>query len=97
VAKGDKKNCGISHTVVFPKQGQMRFADAAGRSKKFPIFWATDHIIILLLDLDGYLRKLALRFTWPPFGNTTVLYSQQSLPPKIFVGATMQAFKPCFS
>jgi hypothetical protein len=26
-----------------------------------------------LLDLEGYLHKLALRVTWPLFGNTTVL------------------------
>jgi hypothetical protein len=27
---------------------------------------------VSFLDLQGYLRKLALRVTWPSFGNTTV-------------------------
>jgi hypothetical protein len=46
----------------------MRFAEQASRSIKFAIFWAADYIIRLLLDLEGYLRKLALCVTWPSFG-----------------------------
>jgi hypothetical protein len=64
-----------AHTVVLPKEkGQMRLAGQASRSNTFPIFWAAaaDHTIRLFLDLEGYLRKLALRVTWPSFANTLV-------------------------
>jgi hypothetical protein len=37
-------------TVVFPKEGQLRFAEKASRSNKFPILWAADYIIKLFLD-----------------------------------------------
>jgi hypothetical protein len=39
----------------------MRVAEQASRSKKFAIFWVADYIGILFVDLEGYLRKLALR------------------------------------
>jgi hypothetical protein len=48
------------------------FAEQASRSNKFAILWATDYTIRLFLDLEGYLKMLALRVTWPSFGNTTV-------------------------
>jgi hypothetical protein len=61
-----------SHTVVFPKEGQLRVlvAGQASRSKKFAIFWAADNRNNLPFDLEGYLRKLAFRVT--SFGTTTI-------------------------
>jgi cellulose synthase/poly-beta-1,6-N-acetylglucosamine synthase-like glycosyltransferase len=53
----------------------MRVAEQASRSNKFAVFWVADNIIILFLDLEGYVRKLALRTAWPCFGNSTVLYN----------------------
>jgi hypothetical protein len=50
----------------------MRFSEKASRSNTFPIFWAADLIIRPSLDLRGYLRRLALRITWPSFGNASV-------------------------
>jgi hypothetical protein len=50
----------------------MRFAEKASRPTKFPVFWAAANIIRQILDLVGYLRKLALRVTWPSFGITSV-------------------------
>jgi hypothetical protein len=38
----------------------MRFAERASWSIKFATFWAADYIISLFLDLEGYLRTLAL-------------------------------------
>jgi hypothetical protein len=61
-----------SNTVVFPKEGHMRFAGQTSRSLKFAIFWAADNRNKLFLDLEEYLRKLAFRVTWPSFGITTV-------------------------
>jgi hypothetical protein len=46
-------------TVVFPKEGQMRFAGQASRSNKFAILWAADNRNKVFLDLEGYLRELA--------------------------------------
>jgi hypothetical protein len=63
-----------SITVVFPKEGQMRFAGQASRSNKLAIYWAADYRNKAILDLEGYLRKLALRVTWPSFGNIKVLH-----------------------
>jgi hypothetical protein len=60
------------HTVVFPKEGQMRFAGQASRSNKFAIYRGADSRNKAILDLEGYLRKLALRVTWPSFGNIEV-------------------------
>jgi hypothetical protein len=37
------------------------------------VFWAAEYRFHLLLDQEGYLRKGALRVTWPSFGNTTVM------------------------
>jgi cellulose synthase/poly-beta-1,6-N-acetylglucosamine synthase-like glycosyltransferase len=51
----------------------MRVAEQASRSNKFAVFWVADYIIILFLDPEGYLRKLALRAAWPSFGNSTVI------------------------
>jgi hypothetical protein len=34
---------GSTHTVVFPKEGQMRFPGQASRSNKFAILWAADN------------------------------------------------------
>jgi hypothetical protein len=59
-------------TVVFPEEGQMRFAGQGSRSNKFAIFWTADNRKKIFLDLEGYLRKLALRVTWLSFGSTTV-------------------------
>jgi hypothetical protein len=50
----------------------MRFAGQASRSNKFAILWAADNRNKVFLDLEGYLRKLAWRATWPSFGNDTV-------------------------
>jgi hypothetical protein len=55
-------------TVVTPKEGQMRFTGQASRSTKFAIFWAADSRHKLLLDLERYRRKLALRVTGLPLG-----------------------------
>jgi hypothetical protein len=63
-----------STTVVFPKEGQMRLAEHASWSNKFSISWAADYKIRLFFDLEGCLRMLALRVTWPSFGNTTLRY-----------------------
>jgi hypothetical protein len=54
----------------------MRLAGQASRSNKFEIFRASDHRNNLFSDLEGYLRKLACRVTWPSFGNTTVIQSE---------------------
>jgi hypothetical protein len=54
----------------------MRLAEKASRSIKFAIFWAADDITRLLCYLEGYLRYLALRVTWPCFGNTSVRSSR---------------------
>jgi hypothetical protein len=53
----------------------MRFARQASRSIKFAIFWAADYTVRLFCDLERYLRNLALRVTWPSFGNTSVFNS----------------------
>jgi hypothetical protein len=68
---------GYVNTAVFPKVGQMRFACAGqvSRSITVAIFWAADGRNPLFLDLEGYLRDLALRVTWPSFGNTAVIYN----------------------
>jgi hypothetical protein len=58
----------------------MRFAGQDSRSNKFSIFLAADNRNNSFLDLEGYLRKLALRITWPSFGNTTVLIHGYLLP-----------------
>jgi hypothetical protein len=50
----------------------MRFAEKDSRSSKFAIFRAADNIKKVFLDLEGFLRMLALRVTWPSFGNTSV-------------------------
>jgi hypothetical protein len=63
----------FDNTMLFPKEGQMRFAGQASRSNKFAILLAIDHRTKCFFDLEGYLRKLALRITWPSFGNTTVI------------------------
>jgi hypothetical protein len=47
------------HTVVFPKEGQMRLAGQASRSNKSEIFWTSDRRNNVFSDLEGYLRKLA--------------------------------------
>jgi hypothetical protein len=59
------------HTEVIPKEGQLRFAEKASRSNKFPILWAAGYTIELFSDLEGYLRKLALRVNRPSFGHTS--------------------------
>jgi hypothetical protein len=62
-----------------PKEGQMRFAGQASRSNKPAICWAANARNNALLDLEGYLTKLALRATLPSFGNTTVYRNNVSL------------------
>jgi hypothetical protein len=62
------------NTALIPKEGQVRFAGQASRSNKFAMFCAADNRNKLFLDLEGYLRTLALSVTWPSFGNTTVSY-----------------------
>jgi hypothetical protein len=52
-------------TVVLSKEGQMRVAGLASRSIKFAVFWAADDSNRMFLDLDAFLRKPALRVTWP--------------------------------
>jgi hypothetical protein len=64
---------GIKCTVVFPKEGHMRFAGQASRSKTTAIFSAADYRSNSFFDLERYLRKLARRAAWPSFGNATVL------------------------
>jgi hypothetical protein len=54
----------------------MSLAGHALRSNKFAIFWAADCRNNLFLDLERYLKKLALLATWPSFGITTVLRSR---------------------
>jgi hypothetical protein len=56
----------------------MRIARQASRSNKFAIFWAADNRNTLFFDLEGYLRKLAIRVTWPSVGNTTVMRLSRS-------------------
>jgi hypothetical protein len=43
----------------------MRFAGQPSRSVEFAILWADDNRNKLFVDLEGYLRKRALRVTWP--------------------------------
>jgi hypothetical protein len=57
-------------TVVIPQE--MRFPEQATRSNKFPIIWAVDYLIRLYFNLVGYLRRRALRVTWPFCGNASV-------------------------
>jgi hypothetical protein len=45
-------------TVVFVKEGQMRFADSFSRSRKFPIIWAADYVYTIF-GHRGVPRKLA--------------------------------------
>jgi hypothetical protein len=59
-------------TVVFPKEGEMRFAGQASRSNKSTVFWTVDYRIGLFLDVARYLRKLALLTSSPTFGYATV-------------------------
>jgi hypothetical protein len=70
----------------------MRFAEKASRSNMFPIFWATDHIFRLFPDLEGYLRKVALRITWPSFGNTSVYVAR--LKDGAFLAANLTDLSP---
>jgi hypothetical protein len=54
----------------------MSFAEEASRANKFPIFWTADDRNKLFLDLERYLRKLALRVLGTPLGilrNTRTL------------------------
>jgi hypothetical protein len=46
----------IEYTVVFPKEGQMRFAGQVSLSNRFALLWASERTF---LDLERYLRKLA--------------------------------------
>jgi hypothetical protein len=48
-----------AHTVVFPKEGPMRFAEQASRSNKFGIFWATDYRNEVFFGPRGVPMKLA--------------------------------------
>jgi putative transposase len=41
------------YTVLFPKEGQMRFPGQASRSNKFAILWAADSKNEALLDLES--------------------------------------------
>jgi hypothetical protein len=43
-----------------------------GYTLRFAMLWAADNRNRVFLDLEGYLRKLAVRGTWPSFGNATV-------------------------
>jgi hypothetical protein len=51
----------------------MRFTGQASRSMKFAIVWAADKENKFFLDLEEYLRQLAIRVTCPSFGNASVL------------------------
>jgi hypothetical protein len=56
----------------------MRFAGQASRSNKFAIFWTAAMSAVvqqkkLFFDLEGYLRKVALRVAWPSFVNTSAI------------------------
>jgi hypothetical protein len=67
-------NVSKRYTVVFPKEGQSRFAGQASKSHICAMFWTADNRNNLFLDLERYPRKLALRVTWPSFRNTTLVY-----------------------
>jgi hypothetical protein len=41
------------HPVVFPSEGQIRFAGQGSRSSKFAIFWAAGNRNYLFLDVEG--------------------------------------------
>jgi hypothetical protein len=49
----------------------MRFPEQGSRSNKSAILWASNNRSKFFLDLEGYLRELALRVTWRSVANTT--------------------------
>jgi hypothetical protein len=61
----------LKHYHSLPKC-QMRFAGRALSSINLQCSGQPTTEISYFLDLEGYLRKLALRATWPSFGNNTV-------------------------
>jgi hypothetical protein len=80
--------------------GKMRFAGQALRSIKFALFRAADRRnVSLVFDLEGYLRKLALRVTWPSFEGKQIWEYYRSvynpyIPPRNLAAGRAHALLP---
>jgi hypothetical protein len=64
----------FGNTIVFPKEGQMRFAGQVSRPLSLQYSGQPTAGIGSFLDLGGFLRKLVLSVIWPSFGTTTVCH-----------------------
>jgi hypothetical protein len=47
------------------------------------MFWALDYIVVLFLGVEGHLKKLALRITWPTFWNASVCRARSRIKPPV--------------
>jgi hypothetical protein len=72
LTRGRGRDLISNNTVVFPKEGQTRFAGQGSRSNKFAIFWTADNMNSLFFGPRGVPKKARVThyvvFLWEYYG-----------------------------